>query len=450
MSLPSSLSPSKTRNFSPPTSTISPPTTSLSPFAPPAVAQFTPSPHLFVQDRKITSSLRDEDDARARWLMLQEEEIHSAARRLRRRLPKKGCELEKAGALLKLEGAFIRGKPLITSTRTLLFLDPSLSLSTPLDPIPRPAVLAVCSDVLVLGLKVRSEEEKKLYFDWRLEGQRIIKLARCEVEEDPTTKVITLSTPLTTLYLHPSSSLTSSSLYQTLLQHLDASHPTTSLPPTPPVSPACSIAATSLSATPTSPTSPTSPLPQARPKRAVPPSSFHSRPLSQISSHSATSTTSISSIRSVSSFRSDWQPVWVKDDECAGCMVCGETWSWRRRRHHCRACGRLICHECSSFRPSIFGSVQPMRSCTTCSAAMDRDSDDDEEEEFGHGHVGLRIYGEEEEGSDEEGTVRGGGGSERGEDEVDPDEESVQEEGGSGRVREEDEDEEVREGEKQE
>lgn len=149
---------------------------------------------------------------------------------------------------------------------------------------------------------------------------------------DPSTKVITLSTPLTTLYLHPSSP--SSTLYQTLLLHLSPTSTTTSLPPTPPASPACSTTTSSTGST--SPTSPTSPVSQTRPKRVAPPSSFHTRPLSQISSHSATSTTSVTSIRSVSSFRSDWQPVWVKDDECAGCMVCGETWGWKRRRHHCR------------------------------------------------------------------------------------------------------------------
>lgn len=49
--------------------------------------------------------------------MLQEEEIHSAARRLRRRLPKRGCELEKAGALLKLEAAFLRGKVSLSTSR---------------------------------------------------------------------------------------------------------------------------------------------------------------------------------------------------------------------------------------------------------------------------------------------------------------------------------------------
>jgi len=65
----------------------------------------------------------------------------------------------------------------------LLFIDASLSLSTPLDSLPRPGVLAICSDVLVLGLKVQQDREEKLYFDWRLEGQRIIKLARCDVEE---------------------------------------------------------------------------------------------------------------------------------------------------------------------------------------------------------------------------------------------------------------------------
>lgn len=72
-------------------------------------------------------------------------------------------------------------QPLITSTRTLLLIDDAVEVSTPEDPAhPRPAVVALCSDVIVIGFKMIPKDEK-LYFDWRLEGQRIIKLTRCEV-----------------------------------------------------------------------------------------------------------------------------------------------------------------------------------------------------------------------------------------------------------------------------
>lgn len=97
----------------------------------------------------------------------------------------------------------------------------------------------------------------------------------------------------------------------------------------------------------------------------------------------------------------------------------------------CLACGRLICHACSSFVPSIFGSTKPMRACTTCSAAIDESDSEDEDAELGvvhHRHqqdrsgsgtseVGLGIYGDGddgEEGSDDEGTVKGAGDDDRG------------------------------------
>ena len=37
---------------------------------------------------------------------------------------------------------------------------------------------------------------------------------------------------------------------------------------------------------------------------------------------------------------------WVIDGDCPRCLLCRAAFSTFRRRHHCRACGRLICHEC--------------------------------------------------------------------------------------------------------
>jgi len=34
-------------------------------------------------------------------------------------------------------------------------------------------------------------------------------------------------------------------------------------------------------------------------------------------------------------------PVWVKDQETSMCMICSVLFSVIRRRHHCRACGRV-------------------------------------------------------------------------------------------------------------
>jgi hypothetical protein len=43
-----------------------------------------------------------------------------------------------------------------------------------------------------------------------------------------------------------------------------------------------------------------------------------------------------------------WVPaIWIPDEKTEGCMRCGRPFGWRRRRHHCRLCGRCICSSCS-------------------------------------------------------------------------------------------------------
>lgn len=36
------------------------------------------------------------------------------------------------------------------------------------------------------------------------------------------------------------------------------------------------------------------------------------------------------------------------------------------RRHHCRRCGRLVCHSCSSRKMALEGSEEPVRVCDQC------------------------------------------------------------------------------------
>ncbi|KIP04169.1 hypothetical protein PHLGIDRAFT_494233 [Phlebiopsis gigantea 11061_1 CR5-6] len=40
--------------------------------------------------------------------------------------------------------------------------------------------------------------------------------------------------------------------------------------------------------------------------------------------------------------------IWIPDSKTESCMRCGRTFGWRRRRHHCRLCGRCVCHGCST------------------------------------------------------------------------------------------------------
>jgi hypothetical protein len=39
--------------------------------------------------------------------------------------------------------------------------------------------------------------------------------------------------------------------------------------------------------------------------------------------------------------------IWIPDGKTDTCMRCGRPFGWRRRRHHCRLCGRCVCGSCS-------------------------------------------------------------------------------------------------------
>jgi FYVE, RhoGEF and PH domain containing 5/6 len=39
--------------------------------------------------------------------------------------------------------------------------------------------------------------------------------------------------------------------------------------------------------------------------------------------------------------------IWVPDARTENCMRCQRPFGWRRRRHHCRLCGRCVCSACS-------------------------------------------------------------------------------------------------------
>ena len=42
------------------------------------------------------------------------------------------------------------------------------------------------------------------------------------------------------------------------------------------------------------------------------------------------------------------QKNWLPDDASKGCVGCNKAFSFSRRKHHCRACGRLFCNDCSN------------------------------------------------------------------------------------------------------
>ncbi|KAL9960565.1 hypothetical protein ACROYT_G034040 [Oculina patagonica] len=46
-------------------------------------------------------------------------------------------------------------------------------------------------------------------------------------------------------------------------------------------------------------------------------------------------------------------PAWVRDEAVSMCMLCDVMFTKFRRRHHCRACGRVVCGNCSSFKAAL-------------------------------------------------------------------------------------------------
>ena len=64
-------------------------------------------------------------------------------------------------------------------------------------------------------------------------------------------------------------------------------------------------------------------------------------------------------------------PHWVPDSVCELCSECGTPFDEvLRRRHHCRACGRVLCHPCSARSVALpgWGIEAAVRACDRCHA----------------------------------------------------------------------------------
>jgi hypothetical protein len=48
------------------------------------------------------------------------------------------------------------------------------------------------------------------------------------------------------------------------------------------------------------------------------------------------------------------EPKWTEDKEATGCQLCEKPFTLTFRRHHCRACGKLVCEECSKGTLWVF------------------------------------------------------------------------------------------------
>ncbi|KAF9381446.1 hypothetical protein CPB97_007747 [Podila verticillata] len=66
-------------------------------------------------------------------------------------------------------------------------------------------------------------------------------------------------------------------------------------------------------------------------------------------------------------------PVWIPDQSANRCMICKEEFGTLfRRKHHCRACGKVVCHSCSSRTILIkaASSEKEGRACDECIDTM--------------------------------------------------------------------------------
>ncbi|NXI95333.1 FGD2 protein, partial [Psophia crepitans] len=61
-------------------------------------------------------------------------------------------------------------------------------------------------------------------------------------------------------------------------------------------------------------------------------------------------------------------PQWVRDNLVTMCMRCKEPFNAiTRRRHHCRACGYVVCARCSDYRAELqYDRNRPNRVCQEC------------------------------------------------------------------------------------
>ncbi|NXN92751.1 ZFY16 protein, partial [Rhinopomastus cyanomelas] len=60
------------------------------------------------------------------------------------------------------------------------------------------------------------------------------------------------------------------------------------------------------------------------------------------------------------------QPLWVPDSEAPNCMNCQVKFTFTRRRHHCRACGKVFCGGCCKRKCKLQYMEKEARVCTGC------------------------------------------------------------------------------------
>ncbi|XP_038621401.1 zinc finger FYVE domain-containing protein 16 isoform X2 [Tachyglossus aculeatus] len=66
------------------------------------------------------------------------------------------------------------------------------------------------------------------------------------------------------------------------------------------------------------------------------------------------------------------QPSWVPDSEAPNCMNCQVRFTFTKRRHHCRACGKVFCGVCCSKKCKLQYMEKEARVCIVCHESISR------------------------------------------------------------------------------
>uniref|UniRef100_A0A669BYP0 FYVE, RhoGEF and PH domain containing 6 n=1 Tax=Oreochromis niloticus TaxID=8128 RepID=A0A669BYP0_ORENI len=69
-------------------------------------------------------------------------------------------------------------------------------------------------------------------------------------------------------------------------------------------------------------------------------------------------------------------PIWIPDLRATMCMICTCEFTLTWRRHHCRACGKVVCQACSANKYYLeYLKNQPARVCDHCFSKLQENSD---------------------------------------------------------------------------
>ncbi|XP_046401258.1 zinc finger FYVE domain-containing protein 9 isoform X2 [Ischnura elegans] len=67
----------------------------------------------------------------------------------------------------------------------------------------------------------------------------------------------------------------------------------------------------------------------------------------------------------------DVAPFWVPDADAPACMLCMSKFTLIKRRHHCRACGKVLCSKCCSFKARLaYMDHSEARVCAPCQSII--------------------------------------------------------------------------------